>query len=117
MAHKIQCRCGKTLLIPDRFAGRKVRCVTCEQVLRLDETTVERPPGDYQKDCVTCQICKVSYPAMTRICLPCGVNLKTGAVVYSPRDVSSEELDWSSEENLLKRSDMVKKLHEHLMDQ
>ena len=33
MPFKVPCACGKTLLLKDEWAGRKVRCSGCNQIL------------------------------------------------------------------------------------
>jgi hypothetical protein len=117
MAQRIQCACGKTFKIPEKFAGKKIRCLACKQVLKLyqqqsssDIKTV--PEGTI----ITCAGCQTRYKGRAKICLKCGINLQTGAVVYSPNDgASSEELDWSSEENFLHRRGILQQLFDRLM--
>jgi hypothetical protein len=116
MAQRIKCVCGKSFKIPEKFAGKKVRCLSCKKVLKLSQESPSTPKKAARDGKVRCLGCKGQYRAGTKICLKCGVNLQTGAVVYSPGDdASSEDLDWSSEENFLQRRGIIRQLFDRLM--
>ena len=116
MAQRIECACGKTFKIPEKFAGKKIRCLACKQVLKLYQQSSAPTPKAPTGEVTQCPGCQSRYREGTKICLKCGINLQTGAVVYSPKDnVSSDELDWSSEENFLQRRGIIQQLFDRLM--
>ena len=39
MSIKVSCRCGKKISAKDEYAGRKVKCPACQNVLRIPDTT------------------------------------------------------------------------------
>lgn len=39
MSIKVNCRCGKRIAAKDEYAGRKVRCPACQNLLRIPDTT------------------------------------------------------------------------------
>lgn len=116
MAQRIQCSCGKTFKVPEKFAGKKIRCLDCKQVLRLNAAPSATVKGLKAQGQVTCASCQSLYREGTRICLKCGIDLETGALVYSPNNASSEEvLDWSSEENFLQRRGLLRQIFDRFV--
>lgn len=114
MVQRIQCSCGKTFKIPEKFAGKKIRCLRCKQVLKIYVKPTSSPDLNLEGT-VQCSGCAKVFPNGTEICLACGINLKTGALIYSPQeDASSEELDWSSEESFLQRRGLLQQLLDRL---
>jgi len=127
MARRIQCRCGKQLKVPDKFSGGKVRCTACRTVLKV-KSAGDSPVGRKRRKSqpksgglalagvTDCPGCGRSYGEETQICLPCGVNLRTGKVMYAPdaaRDKNEQE--WSSEEVFLRRPGLMQQIFDRII--
>ncbi len=96
---KLLCKCGKELELPDELAGRKIKCKHCDKVLKvpprkeLIQEVGELRYGPeskfYIKDMHSCPGCGRGYPKTLLICVPCGLNIRTGAILYSSADNSN----------------------------
>jgi membrane associated rhomboid family serine protease len=119
-AIKLSCACGKRIAVPAAFAGKRVRCPKCRAALHVPQADTVAPPpeeddgyilklagGDAVKrpqspvreelaalasiaGTKTCPACQQSLPASARICVPCGIDLKTGRAIEMRDD---EHLD------------------------
>ncbi len=94
---KLQCRCGHTLNLPDHLAGQSIRCKRCEKVMTVPRARAPAaPPGGAQAPgAVTgqdpslliagsrpCPGCGQVYPPTVAVCVKCGVNVVSGAMLY-----------------------------------
>lgn len=96
MPIKLVCVCTKELSLPDQLAGKKIKCKHCGKVLKVpDKAEFEGEVGQqkYEENSPFfiagmqyCPSCGRSYPAATVVCVPCGVNIKSGATLYTSVD-------------------------------
>ncbi len=95
---KLQCVCGHTLNLPDRRGGQKIRCKRCEKVMRVPlgsssssgVVKAERSESDPElliAGSRPCPQCGQMYPPTVVVCVTCGINVDSGAMLY----VSMEE--------------------------
>jgi len=90
---KLQCPCGKTLSLPDKLAGKKVKCKDCAKVMSVPRPSkptesgrIDRRSQFYIEGLRPCPICDKSYPESVVICTTCGVNIDSGAQLYASLD-------------------------------
>lgn len=67
---RLPCPCGKTLVVREGLAGKRVRCKTCERALRVPL------PADVQ-----CTRCGFEFPDAEPTCPGCGWNAAKGVLV------------------------------------
>ena len=97
----VSCGCGKTLSVPERLLGKKVRCPGCGAVFVAQAPGAVEPEGGfalddgYQTDAPPpsapgpeasmrfCKSCGASMQPDALVCLECGVNQDTGDRVGS----------------------------------
>ena len=53
----IDCICGKQLNVPDQYAGRKVRCPNCQEVVAVPEQVIETATAVYSRGSSTRRVC------------------------------------------------------------
>ncbi|MEZ6089754.1 MAG: hypothetical protein R3C05_17345 [Pirellulaceae bacterium] len=108
MAIQFQCQCGKELKLKDEFAGKKIRCPSCQQPLQVpavDDLAADLPPvqqfaqptpaaaghpgagglgalfdeeGMGPLSGPVCMGCAKEMRPGTVICMNCGFNMQTG---------------------------------------
>lgn len=91
---KLQCACGHTLQLPERLVGQKIRCKQCGKVMRVPGAggapagpAAPQEPVDDSRLLVqgsrACPGCGRAYPPTAVICVDCGLNIDTGAMLYA----------------------------------
>jgi hypothetical protein len=95
---KLQCTCGQTLNLPDSVVGKQVRCKRCNKVLTIrgsspdaavDLSASQRRRLDAEltvQGSRACPGCGVLYPPAVVICVACGLNVDSGAMLYASLD-------------------------------
>lgn len=104
---KLQCPCGQTLQLPDTLVGKQVRCKRCNKVLTVRQSTVDardqlsasqrlRLGQQSQLDEALvvqgsrpCPGCGTRYPPSVVVCVGCGLNVDSGAMLYASLDDTS----------------------------
>jgi hypothetical protein len=109
---KLQCPCGQTLQLPDTLVGKQVRCKRCNKVLTVRQSTVDardalsesqrgrlaaRDSGRMQQldKALTvqgsrpCPGCGALYAPAVVVCVGCGLNVDSGAMLYASLDDTS----------------------------
>jgi len=97
---RLQCVCGHELRLPDHLAGQQIRCKTCGKIMRVPAETasgsgrVQRAAGVTDLDpslriagSRPCPGCGAVYPPGVVVCVQCGLNVDSGAMLY----VSAED--------------------------
>src|SRR5262245_3390018 len=75
MAIEVTCECGKRLRAADDQAGCKVRCPSCQAVVRVPG----EEEGGYGVEAVRkCPGCRREWPADAAVCIDCGYDFRTG---------------------------------------
>lgn len=94
---KLQCVCGHLLTLPDSLDGKQVRCKRCNKVLkvRAGGTPAHQAPDLSESQRLRlekqftvqgsrpCPGCGKSYPPTTVVCVACGLNVDSGAMLYA----------------------------------
>lgn len=90
---KLQCRCGHTLTLPDKLAGQKIRCKKCGKVMTVPsgrlpargerQLASESDPSLMVVGTRPCPGCGKAYPPTVKVCVQCGVNVDSGAMLYA----------------------------------
>jgi ribosomal protein L37E len=94
---KLQCVCGKLLNVPDSMVGERIRCKDCGKVLTIRPSTEDSAPASAPFDMLAvkghrkCGKCGRSWPMRDKICTACGIDLDTGAALYTSLDASDEQ--------------------------
>ena len=57
----VHCACGKELNVPDQYAGKKVRCPSCHQVVDVPEMVIEAATAIYTSNVTNRQCHEVDY--------------------------------------------------------
>lgn len=98
---KLQCTCGNVLNLPDSLVGKQVRCKRCNKVLTVrggssadagagvDLSASQRRRVDDElmvQGSRPCPGCGVLYPPAVVICVACGLNVDSGAMLYASLD-------------------------------
>lgn len=101
---KLQCPCGSVLDLPDGLAGKQVRCKRCNKVLTVRQGA---PSGGDARAGLTesqkvrldreltvqgsrpCPGCGTLYPPAVVVCVGCGLNVDSGAMLYASLDDGS----------------------------
>ena len=95
---KLQCTCGTTLNLPDSLVGKQVRCKRCNKVLTIrgsspdaavDLSASQRRKLDAEltvQGSRPCPGCGALYPPSVVICVACGLNVDSGAMLYASLD-------------------------------
>ena len=105
---KLQCPCGQTLQLPDTLVGKQVRCKRCNKVLTVRQSTVDardalsesqrgrlaRADSGLDKALMVqgsrpCPGCGALYPPAVVVCVGCGLNVDSGAMLYASLDDTS----------------------------
>src|SRR5207245_1675133 len=77
MTIQVKCSCGKRLQVSDDEAGRKVRCPSCKDLVRVPGEA-EEPAGFGVEQVRKCPNCKREWPLDAVVCIECGYNFETG---------------------------------------
>ena len=94
---KLQCVCGHLLSLPDSLDGKQVRCKRCNKVLkvRAGGSSAHQTPDltasqrlRLEKEFVVqgsrpCPGCGKTYPPTIVVCVACGLNVDSGAMLYA----------------------------------
>ena len=91
---KLQCGCGHTLSLPDHLGGQKIRCKRCQKVMRVPSGRFDAlpapPPAQGPSDPAFlvqgsrgCPGCGRLYPPAVVVCVDCGLNVDSGAMLYA----------------------------------
>ena len=102
MTIKLQCTCGKALVLPDKLQGKKVRCKDCAKIMTVPEARVDHRRAGQEEEVdktdifhieglVQCPSCGKDYSKEQVICVVCGINIQTGATLYASLEQSSGE--------------------------
>lgn len=101
-AIKLQCVCGHTLDLPASLAGKQIRCKRCNKVLKVPAAQAQ--PGQVDltasgrariaqeltvQGSRPCPGCGQLYPPSVVICVGCGLNVDSGAMLYASLDDQS----------------------------
>jgi hypothetical protein len=81
------------LNLPDKLAGEKIRCKRCQKVLSVPtlgsrvHSSAPAQTDSTSKFLVAgsraCSGCERTYPPSIVVCVSCGLNLDTGAMLYA----------------------------------
>jgi ribosomal protein L40E len=88
------CKCGKQIKAKPEFAGKRIKCPSCGDVLQLPRDVQQQinPVADLldeigyenaSKD--TCPECKSNLPAEAVLCVQCGYHLSKGKRLSTKR--------------------------------
>jgi hypothetical protein len=99
---KLQCVCGNVLSLPEQLDGKQVRCKRCNKVLKVhaqakaSENLTDSQRRRLDADLVVqgsrpCPGCGRTYPPSTVICIDCGLNVDSGAMLYASLESSGED--------------------------
>ncbi len=92
---KLQCVCGHLLSLPDSLDGKQVRCKRCNKVLKVraggtppaaDLTESQRLRLEKEftvQGSRPCPGCGKTYPPAIVVCVACGLNVDSGAMLYA----------------------------------
>ncbi|MCO5168604.1 MAG: hypothetical protein M9894_19870 [Planctomycetes bacterium] len=94
---KLQCPCGHLLNLPDTLDGKQVRCKRCNKVLKVRagagssseaQQLTESQRLRLEKEFVVqgsrpCPGCGKMYPPTIVVCVACGLNVDSGAMLYA----------------------------------
>ena len=86
---RIQCVCGFVHQIPAQYVGKTIRCRTCRKSLFVPKVRYQHPPQPQASaGGRRCAGCGKTYSASFAMCLDCGVDLNTGALLYTSMEES-----------------------------
>ena len=91
MAIELHCSCGKRLSVADEQAGRKVRCPTCQELLRVPGQAEE--DGYDLEESRKCPKCRREWPGDAVLCVACGYNFETGKKVERVYQILTRTVD------------------------
>ncbi len=88
---KLQCVCGHQLNLPDQLGGKKIRCKHCNKILKVPDAAGGTParamptsdPLLHVLGSRPCPGCGKIYPPTVVVCVDCGVNVDSGAMLYA----------------------------------
>jgi hypothetical protein len=91
---KLQCACGHLLELPANLAGKQVRCKRCNKVLKVPgaepgklSASGSKPrlaePGLLVQGSRPCPGCQTMYAPSIVVCVTCGLNVESGAMLYA----------------------------------
>lgn len=96
---KLQCVCGHTLSLPDSLDGKQIRCKRCNKVLNVRAASGTGPLTESQRIRVEkeltvrgtrpCPGCGKTYPPAIVVCVDCGLNVDSGAMLYASLEEQS----------------------------
>ncbi len=92
MAIRVRCSCGTQVQAADEQAGRKVRCPSCQELLRLPGER-EEADGYGVEQGHRCPSCKREWPQGTVICTDCGYNFETGRKMKTKFNIPDRIID------------------------
>jgi hypothetical protein len=73
----VECSCGKQLVVAEDQAGRKVRCPTCQELIKVPGSAASKDEGYGLEKTRKCPECKTECPRKAVICVKCGWNFRT----------------------------------------
>jgi hypothetical protein len=73
----VECSCGKRLVVAEDHAGRKVRCPTCQALVKIPGSSAPPAEGYGVEKTRKCPECKNECPRKAVICVKCGWNFRT----------------------------------------
>jgi len=114
MPVSFKCECGKALRVKDEFAGKKVKCPSCNQVIVTPEITAEdlvateglAEPKESQAS-TKCLTCGAELENEAPVCMKCGTIrqvLKTQEASHPAADASGSSLDGAKQPFYMKRA-------------
>ncbi|BBM85654.1 hypothetical protein [Candidatus Uabimicrobium amorphum] len=75
---KVNCSCGKILKVPEKYAGKRVKC-PCERKISIPTIEeIKKKIGDDKEDLRNCPTCGAFLNKDDVICVACRMNLQTG---------------------------------------
>ncbi|MBX3470221.1 MAG: hypothetical protein KF878_25390 [Planctomycetes bacterium] len=95
---KLQCPCGHLLNLPESLAGKQVRCKRCNKVLKVrggsvadGQALTESQRLRVEQEFVVqgsrpCPGCGKMHPPAIVVCVACGLNIDSGAMLYASLD-------------------------------
>ena len=110
---KLECKCSYTLTLPDRLAGQKIRCKRCAKVLTVPQPRMQIPATNEDsfagamvsdealrvRGMRACPGCKKPYPPSVQICVGCGLNIDSGAMLYASIEEDTVSPVYEAEKN------------------
>lgn len=95
MPIKFKCECGKTMSVPDKLAGKKGKCPSCQKPLKVPTLKKQSSAGAaapkgpaldsllddvglVQKSGPVCPNCAAPIKKGAVVCVSCGMNFETG---------------------------------------
>ena len=93
MAIRVKCSCGKQVQAANEQAGRKVRCPSCQALVRLPGER-EEPAGYGVEQVRKCPGCKREWPPDAVVCIDCGYNFETGRKMRTQYNIPDRVLDF-----------------------
>lgn len=75
---KVNCSCGKILKVPEKYAGKRVKC-PCERKISIPTIEeIKKKIGDDKEELRNCPTCGAFLNKDDVICVACRMNLQTG---------------------------------------
>ena len=94
MSSVLECGCGKKLKVKEEWAGRKVKCPSCQAVLRIPASDQADGSDSYElrvaeeptptADTEPCPNCGFHLPHTAHLCSQCGFDFITGNIRNAP---------------------------------
>lgn len=91
--------CGHLLSLPDSLDGKQVRCKRCNKVLKVRAASGAGPLTESQRVRIDkeftvqgtrpCPGCGKTYPPAIVVCVDCGLNVDSGAMLYASLEEQS----------------------------
>ncbi|WP_372366628.1 hypothetical protein [Candidatus Uabimicrobium sp. HlEnr_7] len=75
---KVNCSCGKILKVPEKYAGKRVKCPCERKILIPTIQEIKKKIGDDKEDLRNCPTCGAFLNKDDVICVACRMNLQTG---------------------------------------
>lgn len=102
---KLLCTCSKSHEVPDTLANQKIKCNFCGKVLKVPPPPKRAAPGLTDSDPTfqipgyrKCGGCGKSYPPHVKICVECGLDLDSGALLYASMEDGPKVINLPPEE-------------------
>jgi rRNA maturation endonuclease Nob1 len=95
---RLQCRCEKVLEVPESLANQKIKCKHCGRVLSVPPPPKRTEAGTWANEASPfhihgyrpCPGCGKAYPTDEKVCLACGMEIDSGALIYASVEESAE---------------------------